>query len=85
MVVLRVLGVLGHSQSLERGNRWIAELFRTEIWSWDRWTVWAGGGEASWLLFLEEGQWLKEPGTLLYKWNASYVEHRFDVREAGSD
>lgn len=43
VVVVLVLRVLGHSQSLERGNRWIEELFRTEIWSWDRWTVWAGG------------------------------------------
>lgn len=60
-----VVGVLGHGHSLERDSRWIAELFRSEIWTWDRWTVWAGGGEASWLLFLERGQWLKEPGILL--------------------
>lgn len=56
-----MLGVLGQGQSLERDSRWIAELFRAEIWTWDRWTVKVGGA-AGWILFLERDQWLKESG-----------------------
>lgn len=70
-VVLLLLGVLGQGQSPERDSRQMAELLRAEIWPWGRGTVRVGGREAGRLAPSERGWWLREPGALLYKWNAS--------------